>query len=518
MAKDGRGIIIVIIGAAVVAAALALVYLVVLAPRAQKSKMQDEVAAFAGRWDKLRACFYGGTARSSSPADAVILRELTDPELSTEIAVCEESLREARREEGPTTGIAEVESRWTEMTEARRDLAKALAIRLQVPPPRPVPQLRAAVGEAAARAEAAYAALREAAGLDPDPLEGSPVSDATLEPIAVGGAPAEQVWVAGNRILAARRDGDKRLFAILDGSGEPAVETVAAGDTPAFGARWVARIRDGALLAVELDAPAEGGAAREVEVARTGSEPMGVVAALDNGKSGRLIAARKGPALALFRSTDGGLSWKSEALHGDGIPMIESDPLNGRVVVAWDASRFEIGGPDLASARRPRFATPCFADAHSWWLTSSGLIVGGFDEPLAPVTGSEEMPWLANACTDTQALGVGPFDSEIELPATRLRLCERKGCRVSASLPRAHGADLAATIGPLVGPIVAFAADRIALVWAGAKKGAGLKPRSWVRLPEGARLAALVEWKGQIRGVVETGAKDKRGFALVPFK
>lgn len=516
MARQGRGIALVIAGAVVLAAALAVTYLFAIAPRAQKSKMQDEVGAFAERWSKLRSCFYGSTARGDNPAEAVVLRELTEPQLATEIAVCEEALRDARREEGPTTGIDEVESAWAAMTDARRDLAKALAIRLQVPPPRPIPELRAALGEAATAAEAAYAALRETAGLDPDPLDAAAVPDATLEPIALGGEPAEQVWVSGNKILAARRDGDNRLVAVLDG-GEPRVTTVARTDVLAIGARWVARIRDGVIVAAELDAPAGGGEPRVVEIGKAKDGEV-ITMALDNGKGGRLIAVFRDPLIYTLRSVDGGASWKAEtAVYGSGRPLIDSDPLAGRLVVTYQDNRAELGGPELASARRPIHATPCFAESVSWWLQDSGLVAGGFDDALSPVANSEEMPWLAHACTDAQALGVAPFDSEIDLPATKLRLCDRGDCRIAASLPRAHGAGLAAGIGPLAGPIVAFAADHLALVWVGSKQGVGLAPRSPMRLPADARLTGVVEWNGQIRAVLESGGRGSRAFALATF-
>lgn len=501
-----------IVGAAVVAASLAAAYLLIFAPRAEADKMRAEVERFSERWNGVRECFFGSKSRSSDPRDAVILRELTDPQLSTEIAVCEESLREARREEGPTTGDAEVEERWSEMTDARRDLAKALAIRLQVPPPRPIPVLRRDLAAAAVKAEAAYAALRATAGLEPDPLDGEPVPDAALEVIDVGDAAANEVWVAGSRILAARHEQDKRWFAILEGDGSGEVTEVSGEDVLAFGSDWVARVVDGALIAEDLGAAAAGGASRRVEVARFAS--LGhVVGALEDGRS-RLIVATLGDTFGLFRSDDQGATYKQLPLHGPTDGILLNFPLERRVVLDGEGVRFEIGGADLAMTLRPRYASYCFADRVSWYMTDRGLAAGEVGEPqLTPVTNSEEMPWLVNACTDTQALGVAPFSSDVDLPATRLRLCTRSDCRVSANLPRAYGADLTAAIGPLGGPMVAFAADGIALLWAGAEKGGGLAPRSWMRLPEASRLRAVVEWNGQVRAVVES----KTGFALATF-
>jgi hypothetical protein len=507
--SGNRGIAAVIGAAVVLGAGFAAAYLLWWQPRVDESQARSEVEELSSKWQSVRACVYGPRPASGDPFEAAIARELAELE---ERGRCDGPLKIARRAEGFTSGDPALEERWRQMDRARIELAKSLALRAAERPLAPPENLRHRVAEAARAAEEAHDELRGAAGLAPDPLAADPLPRIEGKPLGTG--PAEYVSVSNNQVMVIAADGGVRVVTVAGADGLETIR-VPEGATLATGhQRWVAwtekdgdegetRLLAGDLEGDQVPAP--------VEVARfePGSQ-VRVFAALGDERGGRAVVAQRFPGWTplLFRSRDRGASFAPEPLPFSGEtdfearpPGSELFPIEGRLILDHDQQTLELSGADLSRVGSYDFVgMPCFAPRTSWWLTDRGLRAGAPGEPLAPVPGSEELPWLVRACSDRQVLGVGPG-----LDGQRVRLCTAAGCTLSALLPPSPGTRFAAVIGPMIGPAVAFESDGILVVWTVAEDGEGLRARVAGRLAEGATLGGLLDWKGQLTALIHEG-------------
>ncbi len=152
-------------------------------PKQEQGKAADEVLAWEARLDGVHRCLFGDKPASSRSAEALAVRELA-PDVWDRVS-CTKLIGKLSRGIAEDTGIMKVEHAWMSVDRAASRVANAFAS--HVDPTGEAPARRgkgSPLPQALDELDAARAALREAAGMDPPPSS-APAALPTAELIAV---------------------------------------------------------------------------------------------------------------------------------------------------------------------------------------------------------------------------------------------------------------------------------------------------------------------------------------------
>lgn len=522
MSTSNKGLLVVVGVGVAGAAALAAVYFTVISPRERDESIRSEVDRWGGRWQAARRCLVGDAPRAANGFEAMVLREITaEQDLVEPLRGCLPLVRALRREVGPEsidTG-AEGEKAWAAAIGKVSALAEAHAWRISPRPNREPADLRRALARSIAELDRAYAALRAAAGLGVDPpvgprlatlAAGAPVADAKGRPVRPLGVRV------GAGALFARAELDGQLWLVRQAPGSPAeLSPVGPEVIAAPGQGWGAYLEDGVLRAGPLDRvgdPATDGALLAAASPGSSSTPLAALvdgpvhAVVHESRTGDMPDARRH---WVSRSRDGA-TWPERigltppasrllatyaqpeldrfdlvwAVDAGGMVWLPLGPgaldgsLHPRVLVADGA--FEPGAS--------RVPEPCVAGRLAWWNLDGVLHVIAPDGPARMVAGAGNVigPWR---CAGDRLLTVasGPEG------AARIVLCRPSGCTASMALPGPGESDPAFALDPDRGPLVAYAADGLVVVWSGdPDRGQKLAPTAAARLGDGQRLVGIL--------------------------
>jgi hypothetical protein len=532
MGKSNKGLLLVVGGGIVLAVGFAALYFLVLAPRAEKKHAQEEVSAWAKRWDAARDCLVGPDPRSSDGHEAVLLREaLATGDVVDELRECAEEVRVLRRAAGYNAG-AEIEAAWTELEKAIDRIVEAHALRTAKTPDRSAPELRVMLGQAVAAVDLSYARMRERADMGADHPDGHPlptlsagrvVADAKGTPIA-----PTDVGVSGNVVWAIGTVGD-RSWLVRHATSTPeviplGVETIAALDGGGWGL-WLepadegqprAEIRAGALDALG-DPAGDGALVQALAPGETGT----VQAALGRGATRvafyQTTGAKDGASTTwMARSRDAGATWteRTVLVVGDRADA-EIDLGAQRLDLRWHTASgapawlvvdpATIDGPLTPAAVEAPPGTPCVAGPRTWWVSEEDQLLVSDAPGAAPVAvpGSDDIG-RAQSCAGDRLIALRASYGVLADPTAFF--CRPAGC-VSATIPSAALSQAAALIGEKRGPVVAVDTDGVVVVWTGdPDKKQAVTPSTIVRLAGEQRLAGIVEWSGALQLVTRTEA------------
>ncbi len=535
MSNSNKGILLVVVGAVLAAVAAGGVYFLVLGPKSEKKRLQNEIEKWGVKWESTRDCLVGPDPRSSDGYEAVVLREaLSTGEVVADLSECAEELKGLRRGEGYSAG-QKVEAAWDESQKKVTALAEAWAWRTGKTPNKPVSELRKALGKAVADVDLAYARLREKADLDAarppgDHLHTLPagrvLADARGTPIT-----PDEIGVSGNVVFAVGEIADRKWLVRDGGSGTPQVIPI--------GAETAAGI-DGSGWGVWSETPDEGTGAVEV---RSGpvdelGDPSGdgvLIAKLGKGETAaaRFALAADPVRVAIYqtfdesketssafvvRSRDGGATWPEK------VQLMRSPEAGASFQMAIDlgqeradlfyqgddgAPRWLSVDPASASAAiaparaETPASQPCVAGPRTWWIGDDDTIYTGEapGAPLRPVPGSSEGVHSLY-CAGERVLALDqPSEGS---GGQKVLVCRAGGCSATTT-PAASGARTVAALGAKHGPLVASEADGVVVISSGdPEKKQDFKPIEIARLSGEQQLAGLVEWNGAIHLVTRT--------------
>src|SRR5687767_12469248 len=159
------------IGAGLVAGGI---YLFVLAPRAERAKIQREVADWGEDFRDLEVCILGDKPLSSDATEAVTLRELTLPVGEDYLKECLQLTKDLERPAGYGSGSMAVETGWYKLKDPVGRLAARLALRTASDHWYRDPDVqRGRIAQGIDELGTAYDTLRKAAGMKPAARHGS---------------------------------------------------------------------------------------------------------------------------------------------------------------------------------------------------------------------------------------------------------------------------------------------------------------------------------------------------------
>jgi len=536
MSNSNKGILLVVGGAVLAAVAAGAVYFLVLGPRSEQKRLQNEIEKWGAKWDSARDCLVGPDPHSSDGYEAVVLREaLSTGDVVADLAECDEEIKSLRRGEGYSAG-QKVEAAWDDSQKKVTALAEAWAWRTGKTPNKPIAELRAALGKAVADVDLAYARLREKADMDavrrpgerlPTLPAGRVLADARGTPIT-----PDEIGVSGNVVVAAGEIADRKWLIRDAGSGTPQVIPI--------GAETAAGI-DGSGWGAWSETPDEGTGTVEV---RSGpvddlGDPAGdgvLIARLASGETAeaRFALAAEPVRIAVYqtfneaketssawvaRSRDGGATWPEKiqlmrSPESGASFQITVDPAQQRADLFFTGDdgaprwlvidRASAAGPIAPARAETPASQPCVAGTRTWWIGEDDTIYTGEapGAPLRPVPGSSEG---VNSlfCAGERLLGITSPD-DLAAGGQTVLVCRASGCSATR-MPAAAGARTVAALGDRHGPLVATEADGVVVIASGdPEKKQDFKPIEIARLAGEQHLAGLVEWNGAVHLVTRT--------------
>ncbi len=505
--KSNRTALAVSLVGAVLAAAAAGVFILVIQPRQRKSAAKAEVVAFAEKWQQTRACFVGESPRSSIPGEAMVAAEMIGGDRKGALAVCRGSLLASGRKDGYSTGIADVESAWVAFKKTRSTLATALTYRTALKPQGSIQKLRERLSKALNDADDSYQVLRKAVRLSDDLLTGKPLPSPVGTPInkELSGAEVGGVLVNSNRVKAIRTDTNPGRLVLLGDGVETVTEIPDSATIPVGTASWFVERRERDLQVLGRD-PAS--------APQSLSAPGEVFGAIGSDDGGRVVFTHdfeKGRSYQHIAAS-GTESFKSRELPADVSGPDSTEQVSylfGRVYVQGAGRTMVWRSTSLSKPTIHDFeGAPCFGENVDWWIRGFDLAYATSDGDRS-VSNSQEMPWQQVACTDSKVLGVAFADR----PGIKIRICDPDACRASTTLPAPVGTRFFPLLGPTLGPVVAIGADDYLVVWAQRSEGKGLAPRAVIRTT--ATILGIVEWGGTLSAV---GQNDKGVVVTLPIE
>lgn len=477
MGKSNKGVVLVVILGAAAGLAVVLWYMLVWIPRQETRAVRKEIATWGRAWQKARACLTGDPPASSDGYQAIVLRPIYEPYAQEKFASCTDRLRNLQRPKGTAVGSDAVEQQWPVLIKMVGNLAAAQAwtgARRQVEGPA---RLRERLANAVADVDAAYAGLRDKAGMKAPTYPG-PVPLPEIKPgaalaiTAPGGKSIAHpdVQVRAGRVIVTGAAGKRHAEAIATGPRSVRAELFAAGVVPAAaGAGWAVTwqppndVAAGALTAagnvagLHTVAPAPKGATIQAGFAWGSAQDRAVLY--------RITSGRAKVRDFLVRSGDGGDSWGAPAPITRWVPAAKGGVTLYRGRAGYDYALWSRARPDAPVV--VALMDPAAGRLDLTWLQGHRLMWLPLDQqalagPLAPSVLLEAAPgrdarvlcaapgrlwwWIDGQLYESKPEGPGPahalamgteieLDGEVRCTGDRL-LAIRTGPEVPQVPPR----------------------------------------------------------------------------------
>jgi hypothetical protein len=325
--NDRTKVILMFVAVAVAAVGGIYYYFKIHAPKVRIADAQAEIIAWDVRWLEMRSCLLGTSPGSSKVSEALAIRELSpDP---WERKTCTQLVSQLSRGEATDTRVPAVEEAWRVLDKAAGRVAVSFishvdpggdAMRKKADP------LPVALDEL----EAAYGALRAAAGLGPvkAPMDTKPLPAAAILPVQLDGKrilSVQEPYVTSRAGMLAfgTVDGTEVQFQFSAGK-PPAISAVGAGMQRAIpDSSWGARAIPDAIEVGQLDAKGAMAAPSKLELPGP-TQVLAVVGtwadgAVVYGAGNQLVVARckAGACTPDKPTTVRGMTFATDAATGD---------------------------------------------------------------------------------------------------------------------------------------------------------------------------------------------------------
>ena len=153
---------------------------------------------------------------------------------------------------------------------------------------------------------------------------------------------------------------------------------------------------------------------------------------------------------------------------------------------------------------------PCVAGGLAWWNIDGVLHLIGPDGPARMVAGAASVLGPSRCAGDRLITVAAVADG-----SPRIVLCRPAGCTSSIPLPGPRESEPAFALDPDRGPLLAYAADGLVVVWSGdPDKGQAFAPTVAARLGERQRLVGILPSAGAL--LLVTSSED--ALRLVPVQ
>ena len=536
MSSSNKGIWIVIGVGAALGVALAAYYVMVVGPRAERSEMTAQIDKWAvGKWYPARRCLVGSEPGAANGYDAIVLRSAIPGPLRPESGDCTGFFADLARPGAVSSGDPEVEADWRDVELAIGALANAYA---GYSPDRH--RDRESLGTALEKADAAYAKLREAAGLSASHAHESrrpPVAEVDAVTANLGESfTLDRIDVYG-ATLRVHGYTERGPGAVLVRGAEaitiaPAPPVDAVAEHRAVWASW-SRAVEGRPWAIYAGALANDKLVDEGVEVWQGKDQFQAASPIfaSGAESQRLLlfyilheeddaAAGSGPATTTYmasRSIDGGVSWqKSQSIGAGELVASLSEPIRGRLDLVWqagdDLAWLAVDSPTAELAPRTLIASAgavhrldnCLGERASWWL-SRGQELALYhlvaDAASASRVADGELLDGIVGCDDSRLLGIGENAGN----SVAFVVCTAERCRSALTVPVTADGQFAATLAGKDEVFAATLTSDLLVVWRSGKPEA--QPAVLRVDGDEPFLRTLVEWEGVVHAVLADGGE-----------